>query len=64
MPAGSDQRPLVINTAVSPAVVLGALAAYATVPERERAELEAGEKWAAWIEWLRQSRQHGGFEVE
>jgi hypothetical protein len=41
-----------------------ALAAYAAVPERERAELETGKKWAAWIEWLRQSRQHGGFEVE
>jgi hypothetical protein len=41
-----------------------ALEAYAAVPERERAELESGKKWAAWIEWLRQSREHGGFEVE
>jgi hypothetical protein len=41
-----------------------ALAAYAAAPEHERAELEAGKKWAAWIEWLRQSRRHGGFEVE
>jgi len=41
-----------------------ALAAYAAVPEHERTELETGQKWAAWIEWLRQSREHGGFEVE
>jgi len=41
-----------------------ALAAYAGVLERERVEFEADKKWAAWIEWLRRSRQHGGFEVE
>ena len=41
-----------------------ALTAYAAVPERERTELETGRKWAAWIGWLRDSRQHGGFEVE
>lgn len=32
-----------------------ALAAYDVVPERERAVLESGKKWAAWITWLRQS---------
>jgi hypothetical protein len=41
-----------------------ALSAYAAVPERERTELETGKKWTAWIEWLRSSREHGGFEVE
>lgn len=41
-----------------------ALAAYDAVPESERAELEKGKKWAAWIDWLRATREHGGFIVE
>ncbi|MEV6303275.1 hypothetical protein AB0M02_27950 [Actinoplanes sp. NPDC051861] len=41
-----------------------ALEAYARAPEHLRAEWEAEDKWAAWLEWLAVARRHGGFEAE
>ncbi|MEU8077197.1 hypothetical protein AB0B31_17310 [Catellatospora citrea] len=41
-----------------------ALTAYEAVPAADRVLMEATEKWAAWVEWLRVTRHHGGFTTE
>lgn len=41
-----------------------ALAAYERADLETKAQAEATERWTHWMDWLRESRDHGGFLVD